>query len=176
MPLFKFGLLHPDVFGTVASHSGLIVADVVLASGPIVVAENPDGFVGPNPQKFLTSAGYAMSAAWSPNLNNPPFFVDLPFEYPSGNIIESVRTRWLEHDAFTLLDTYAANFSSLNGIYFDCGDQDELNICAGNGFMIQKLDAYGIDYTYETFNGGHLNKAFERLAVSLSFCSDSMNP
>ena len=172
---FKLGMKHPDVFGAVASHSGLIVMDVMLSLGPIVVAENPEGFLGPDPTKFLTSAGYAMSAAWSPNLSNPPFFVDLPFEFPSGNVIPDVAIRWYEQDPFMMLDTYADNFRSLNGIYFDCGAMDELNICAGDDYMKQKLNAYEIDYTYEEFIGGHFNKIFSRLEVSLGFCSDKMN-
>ncbi len=173
---FKFGLLHPDIFGTVASHSGLLLLDAMLTLGPVVVAENPDGFVGPDPQKFLTSAGYAMSSAWSPNLNNPPFYVDLPFEYPSGDVIQEVRNKWLEHDVFSMIDTHVGNFKSLNGIYFDLGLYDELGLGDAYPFIIQKMDAYGIDYTYETFQGGHFTKTFERLAVSLAFCSDSMNP
>lgn len=172
---FKFGMKHPDIYGVVASHAGMLVVDSVLSMGELIVAENPNGFTGPDPTKFFTSAGYAMSAAWSPNLNNPPFFVDLPFEYPSGAVIPEVSAQWYQNDPFNLLDTYANNFRSLNGIYFDCGDYDELNSCAANVYMIQKLDAYGIEYTYETFNGGHFDKMFSRLAVSLQFCSDNMS-
>ena len=175
---FLFGMKHPDVFSAVASHSGLIVFDVMLSLGPIIVEENkPDGFTGPDPTKFLTSAGYAMSAAWSPNLNNPPFYVDLPFEYPSGDVIPSVAAQWYTNDPFTMLQNpvYAANFSTLNGIYFDCGNFDELNICAGNDYMIQLLDAIGLNYTYVPFDGGHFSNIFSRLEVSLAFCSDAMN-
>lgn len=172
---FKFGMKHPDIFGAVASHAGMLVIDIMLSLGEVVVAENPDGFIGPDPTKFLTSAGYAMSAAWSPNVNNPPFFVDLPFEYPSGNVIPAVAELWHENDPFSMLDTHAANFGSLNGIYFDCGNNDELGSCAGNDFMRQKLDAHGIEYTYETYDGGHFDKMFSRLAISLEFCSDNMN-
>lgn len=172
---FLFGMKHPDVFGTVASHSGMIVLDLPLSMGSVLIAENPNGFTGPDPTKIFTSAAYAMSSAWSPNLNNPPFFVDFPFEYPSGDINESVRERWLENDPFTLLDTYANNFRSLNGIYFDCGSYDELNICAANDYMKQKLDAYGINYTYEGFDGGHFSNIFSRLEKSLSFCSNTLS-
>ena len=172
---FLFGMKHPDIFGVIASHSGLIVMDVVLSVGKIVVAENPGGFTGPDPTKFLTSAGYAMSSAWSPNFNKPPFFVDLPFEYPSGDVIPSIANKWYENDPFTLLNTYADNFRSLKGIYFDCGNFDELNMCAGNGYMMQKLDAFHINYTYDTFDGGHFSKIFSRLEISLEFCSDKMN-
>lgn len=172
---FKFGLKHPDIFGAVASHSGLLLLDAILSLGPVVVAENPDGFIGPDPSKFLTSAGYAMSSAWSPNLNNPPFYVDLPFEYPSGNVIAGVRDRWLEHDVFSLIDTHLNEIKSLNGIYLDVGIYDELGLGGAYPYLIQKLEAYEIDYTFETFEGGHFSKIFSRLEVSLAFCSDKMN-
>ena len=172
---FKLGLLHPDVFGTVASHSGLLLLDAMLSLGPSVCAENPNGMTGPDLNKFMTSAAYAMSACWSPNLTNPNFFVDLPFEYPSGAVIPEVAMKWYEHDVFTMLDTYIENFRSLDGIYFDIGLNDELGMHQAYPFLVQKLDAYGVEYTYETFNGGHFTNSFERLEVSLEFCSDSMN-
>ena len=173
---FKFGLLHPDVFGTVASHSGLLLVDAMLSLGPVVMAENPDGMTGPDPAKFMTSAAFAMSACWSPNLENPNFFVDLPFEYPTGDVVPEVAMKWYAHDVFSMLDTYVDNFKSLDGIYMDIGLNDELNMDEAYPFLTQKLDAYGVDYTYETFNGGHFTNSFERLAVSLEFCSNSMNP
>lgn len=173
---FRFGLLHPNVFGSVASHSGLLLLDAVFAAGPQILLENPDGFMGPDPQKFLTSAAYAMSAAWSPNLNNPPFYVDLPLDYDTGNPVPEVIMKWYANDVFNMLDTYIANFKSLDGIYLDLGLYDEVGLGPAYPFLIQKLDAYGVDYTYQTFEGGHFNKTFERLAVSLEFCSDTMNP
>ena len=173
---FKFGLLHPDVFGTVASHSGLLLVDAMLSLGPVVMAENPNGMTGPDPAKFMTSAAFAMSACWSPNLENPNFYVDLPFEYPTGDVVPEVAMKWYAHDVFSMLDTYVDNFKSLDGIYMDIGLNDELNMDEAYPFLTQKLDAYGVDYTYETFNGGHFTNSFERLAVSLEFCSNSMNP
>lgn len=172
---FKLGMLHPDIFGTVASHSGLLLLDALIASGPLIIAENPDGFTGPDPAKFLTSAMYAMSACWSPNLNTPPFFVDLPFAYPSGDVIPNVYMRWAAHDVFQMLDTYIDNFKSLEGIYLDIGMYDELGMNEAYPFLIQKLNAYGVNYQYETFEGGHFTNTFERLEVSLGFISDTMN-
>ena len=173
---FKFGLLYPDVFGVVGSHTGLLYADGLLMLGEAIVAENPDGFNGPDPTKFLTSASYAMSSAWSPNLANPPFFVDLPFEFPTGAVIPDVREKWLAHDVFTMLDTYHENFRSLSGIYMDAGIYDELGMNQMMFACAQKLDAYGIPYTAEEFEGGHFNRLFSRLERSLAFCSEHMNP
>lgn len=171
---FKFGLTHSDVFNTVASHAGLLLVDAPLAMGEMVIAENPDGFMGPDPAKMLTSAGYAMSAAWSPNLTNPPFYVDLPFEWPSPAPIPEVATKWYQHDVFNLLDTHVNEFKSLSGIYFDVGLYDELGTGLAYPYLIDKLNYYSIDYTFESFEGGHFNKTFERLAISLAFCSNAM--
>ena len=176
---FKFGMQHSDTFSTIASHSGLLVLDAVLGMGPLVVAENPDGFTGldgfagMDHTKFFTCTMYAMSAAWSPNLYAPDG-IDLPFEWPSGNIIPEVRKRWLQHDVFTQLDSHINELKLLKGIYFDVGNKDELETGTSYPYIIQKLDKYGIDYHFETFEGGHFDKMFERLAISLAFCSDAL--
>jgi len=40
--------------------------------------------------------------------------------------------------------------------------------------MVQKMDAYGLEHTVETFEGRHFANTFERREVSLSFISDHM--
>lgn len=177
---FKFGMLHPDIFGTVASHSGLLLQDALFDPGFVYVLEqeNEGGFNGPDPTKFLTSAMYAMSAAWSPNLNNPPFYVDLPFEFHAdGHLypVPEVVALWHQNDVFTLLDTNHDAFNSLNGIYLDVGLLDELNTQLAHVPVIDKMDFFGIDYTFETYEGGHHTNLFERLAVALEFCSNHIN-
>jgi S-formylglutathione hydrolase FrmB len=176
---FKFGMLHPDIFETVASHSGLLFVDAFLDPNFIYLLEqeNQGGFTGPDPTKFLTSAMYAMSAAWSPNFNNPPFYVDLPLEFQADNHlypIPEVMNLWHQNDVFNLLDSYHDDFNTLNGIYLDVGLFDELGTQLAHEPVITKLDYYNIDYTFETYNGGHHTHMFERLAVALDFCSNKM--
>lgn len=177
---FKFGMLHPDIFGTVASHSGLLLVDALFDPGFIYLLEqeNQGGFTGPDPTKFLTSAMYAMSAAWSPNLGNPPFYVDLPLEFHAdGHLypVPAVIDLWHQNDVFSLLNTYHDTFNSLNGIYLDVGIYDELGTQLAHVPVIAKLDFFGIDYTFETYEGGHHSNMFERLAISLQFCSNALN-
>lgn len=171
----KLGMKHPDKFGTVAAHSAPLYFEGFKAQTPLIIAENPDGMMGPDPAKFLTSSIYAFAAAWSPNLNNPPFMVDLPFEHPSGATIEETWARWLEHDPLTMLGTYGANFKSLDGIYFDAGLNDVFGFNLTADAFHQALDANGIAHTYENFDGDHFDKAFARLEVSLGFCSGKMH-
>jgi enterochelin esterase-like enzyme len=175
---FKFGMLHPDVFGTVASHSGLLYVDALFSLADVIKQENPDGFTGPDPTKFLTSTMYAMSAAWSPNLNNPPFFVDLPFEFDNDGLlypVPEVIDLWHQNDVFTLLDSYHDAFNSLNGLYLDVGIYDELGTQLAHVPVITKLNYFTIDYTFEQYPGGHHSNLFERLAVALEFCSNRIN-
>jgi len=172
---FKFGMLHPDVFGIVASHSGLLLVDALLEFAPFIELENPNGFTGPDSSKFLTSSMYAMSSAWSPNLNNPPFYVDLPFEFnEDGHLypVMEVMNRWHQQDVFSLLDLYHDDLSTLNGLYFDVGIYDELGTNLTHPYIVNKLNYYNIDYTFETYEGGHHTNMFERLAIALEFCSN----
>ena len=81
----KLGMLHPDKFSVVASHTGLLYLEGFLADPAPIFAENPGGEIVPGPGKFFTNALYAFAAAWSPNLNNPPYMVDLPFDAFWGN-------------------------------------------------------------------------------------------
>ncbi|PTX44354.1 putative esterase [Christiangramia gaetbulicola] len=174
---FKFGMLHPDVFGTVASHSGLLFVDALFSLSDVIKQENPDGFNGPDPAKFFTSALYAFSAAWSPNLHNPPFYVDLPLEFgEDGNLypVPEVIALWYQNDVFNLLDYYNADFKSLDGIYLDVGIYDELGTNLAHQPVLAKMDYYNVDYTFETYEGGHHTHMFERLARALEFFSNNM--
>jgi len=179
----KFGMQHPDIFKTVASHSGLLFVDALFSPDFIYLLEleNQGGFTGPDPTKFLTSAMYAMSAAWSPNLNNPPFYVDLPLEFHADDhlypVLE-VAGLWHQNDVFTLIDSYIDALNSLNGIYLDVGANDELSTELAHAPVKGKLDFYDIDYIFEQppyNNGGHHTHLFERLALSLEFCSNALN-
>ncbi|MHC4371278.1 MAG: alpha/beta fold hydrolase, partial [Planctomycetota bacterium] len=170
----KLAMKHPDVFGAVASHGGALYFEVLKGLMPAVIEENPAGITGPAPDKPMTSVCYSMSAAFSPNLANPPFFVDLPFEYPSPEIIDEVWDRIMEHDVLTMLGTYGTNVSSLRGIYMDVGAQDEFASNFQTDALHQALDAAGIVHECEIYSGTHYDRLFERLTISLKFLSDAL--
>jgi len=172
----KLGMLHPDKFSVVASHTGLLYLPGVLAMGQVILDENPDGEFIPDPTKFFTSAMFAFGAAWSPNLEKPPFMVDFPID-EFGNAIPEVSEKWLKHDVFTMLDDpiNLENFKSLEGVYLDAGLQDELGMKDMSDALSMKMTAFGIPHTYENFDGGHFSKLFSRLEISLKFCSDRMD-
>jgi len=166
---------HPDVFSAVASMSPPLGFDIIAeAMIPEVIKQNPDGMSGPSkdPDKEYTNYMYALSAALSPNLNSPPFFVDLPFEYPTGKIIEPIRQLWLKADPLTMLSVYSPSLLKLKGIYIDVGDKDLPGFTAAAEAFHQKLLSMGIKHEYNLFQGGHGDNAVERAVSSIGFLSD----
>jgi len=168
----KLAMKHPDMFSAVAAHGPLLYFEAMKPMIPLVIAENPDGMMGPSVEKLATSLIYAMAAAFSPNTENPPFYVDLPFEYPGGEIIDSVWNRWLEHEPFTMLSTYGDNLASLRGIHFEAGDKDEFGCNYSVEAFHQALAAVGIEHEYAIYDGGHSDKFYDRLPILVKFLSD----
>ncbi len=74
-----------------------------------------------------------------------------------------------------MLETYSGNLASLRGVYFDVGNQDEFGANFDAQVFHQVLTEAGIAHEYETYDdGGHFNRMFERLTISLSFLSDAL--
>lgn len=165
---------HQETFSAVASLSPPLGFDIISeAMIPEVIKENPDGMSEPWPDaEQYTRYIYALSAALSPNLSNPPFFVDLPFEYPSGEIIESVRQRWLVADPLTMLSVYSSSLMEMNGIYIDVGDEDLPGFKAAADVFHQELVSIGIDHKYDVYHGDHHANAVGRAISALTFLSD----
>ncbi len=165
---------HPEIFSAVASMSPPLGFDIVAeAIIPEVIKENPDGMSGPGPDAGqFTSYFYALSAALSPNLDNPPFFVDLPFEYPDQEIIESVRQRWLLGDPLTMLNVDSSSLAKMNGIYIDVGSEDLPGFKDAADAFHQALDRMNIEHVYNVYEGDHYANAVERAINSLTFLSD----
>ena len=163
---------YPETYSAVVSLSPPLGFDVISEEMiPEVLKENPDGMGVPNSEQY-TSYIYALSAALSPNLNNPPFFVDLPFEYPGGEMIQQVRQRWLEADPLTMLSTYGASLMDMKGVYIDVGDEDLPGFKAAADAFHQELMDMGIQHSYDVYQGDHYANPIERAVNLLTFLAD----
>ena len=164
---------HPETFSAVASMSPPLGFDIMSEEMiPEVIRENPDAMTGPGPGSGqYTRYVYALSAALSPNLSNPPFFVDLPFQYPNSEIIEPIRQRWLEADPLTMLSVHKSSLMEMSGIYIDVGDNDLLGFKAAADAFHQELMDMGIQHEYNVYHGDHYAMAVERAISSLTFLS-----
>ena len=169
----SLAMKHPEIFSAVASMSPPLGFDVIAEMMiPEVVAENPNGMTGPGPDAGqFTSYMYALSAALSPNLDNPPYFVDMPFEYPNLEIIESVRQRWLVGDPITMLNNDSSSLKKMSGIYIDVGTEDLPGFKQAADAFHQALVEMNIQHEYNVYEGDHYAKEVERATSSLTFIS-----
>lgn len=113
---------------------------------------------------FLTRITFASAAAWSPNPQKPPFFIDLPVE--NGQVQPLVLSRWAANRPLVTLDQYVFNIRKLNGLAFDAGSRDR-GIAASIKELSKVLDNYGIKHVYEEYEGDHVNRVAERIETSL---------
>lgn len=160
------GLRHPELYRGWASHCGRTSLDPDNFWISQILAENGgSGPYDPDAGSF-TQGAFAMASAYSPNLENPPYFVDFILD-SAGNRVDSVYAQWLLH--------YPACNPPLNpgvatqAIYFDCGLQDELGNYPANVAFAETLDARGLAYEFQSFIGGHIDRLPERFPISLAF-------
>jgi len=172
-----FAMRHPDVFGAVASLNGALRIMDILAPGALkmMAEESPEGITGPPirfpyPDKFCTSDLYMLSAAWSPNPDTPPFYMDLPVD-EKIQLREDIVQKWAAYDLFQMLPNYVSALASLRGIYLDAGDKDEVASASQAQAFSDALTAAGINHRLEIFDGMHMDKMYTRLKVSLSYLS-----
>jgi enterochelin esterase-like enzyme len=112
------------------------------------------------PQVFL-----ALSAAFSPNPNRPPLYVDFPFERKDDRWrpVEDVQLQWSQHSPYDMLPRYASRLRRLRGLAFDVGTHDDLVAPSDLAAVDSALDRAGVVHHFETYDGDHTNRIGERM-------------
>ncbi len=162
----ELALKHPDLFGAVSSHSGPIALSNVTDLIPDLMAETWFGVFLPA-NGIVSMFMFGASGAFSPNLLNPPFYVDLPVT-TDGAVIPEIFDQWMLHDPLTLAMADIPGLDSL-AIYIDCGDQDDYYFDVQAGEFSDSLTAAGIPHEFTIYPGDHLNNLAQRYPFSLGF-------
>lgn len=161
----RIGMKRPDVFSSLYA----------MSSCCLTASLNPGGRGGAalealkSPQEAKSGGGrggvvlLAEAAAWSPNPNNPPFFVDLPTK--EGQPQPEVVARWAANAPLAMIDQYIPNLKKMHAIGLEVGLQDTL--AASNKTLDETLTRFGVAHTYETYEGNHTNKVPERFEEKL---------
>ncbi len=114
----------------------------------------------------------AGSAAWAPNPNKPPFYANLPTI--DGVIQPDIVSKIHANQALAIIDQYIGNLKQMTAIAFDVGDKDTA-IAAASRKLSAVLDDYGIDYSFEVYDGDHFNRLRERLEMhAIPFFSENL--
>ena len=150
----RIGLKHADIFGAVYIMSPCCLAP--RQAGPVNPANEKALQAVKTPQDsaklpFMLRAQLASAAAWSPNPNNPPLYLDLPTK--DGVVQQDVVAKWAASAPLAFIDQYIGNLRQYKAIAIDVGDQDGLR--AGAVRLHEVLDSYRIANTFEIYKGTH---------------------
>jgi enterochelin esterase-like enzyme len=155
----RIGMKHADVFGSLYIMSPCCLSPG--APGPVSAEVHQAMAEIKSPADsaklpFSARAQLAAAAAWSPNPENPPLYLDLP----TGDAQADVLARWAANAPLTFIHQYIGNLRRYDAIAIDVGDQDGLRTDTAR--LRDTLDAYGIKNSFEEYAGDHTNKLGDR--------------
>ena len=118
----RIGMKHPEVFGSLYIMSPCCLS--ARGGGPANPANESALAAVKTPADAATlpfglRAQLASAAAWSPNPNNPPLYVDLP----AGANQQAVLAKWAANAPLAFIDQYIGNLRQYRAIAIDVGDR-----------------------------------------------------
>jgi enterochelin esterase-like enzyme len=148
----RIGMKHADVFGSLYIMSPCCLSP--RGAGPANPANEEALASLKTPADaaklpFGLRAQLAAAAAWSPNPNKPPLYLDLP----TPGTEQAVLARWAANAPLAFVDQYIRQLRGYRAIAMDVGDMDTLK--ADTGRLHDALTAYGITHQFEIYGGTH---------------------
>lgn len=156
---FRIAMKRPDVFGSMYALSACCAMDKgdsseqMTAAGTYTTREQVAALRYPN------KGTLARAAAWSPNPDNPPFFLDLPVK--NGVPQPEIQQRWVANSLVPLIAQHANDLKRYSAIRFDVGLAD--NLLAANRLIDDAMTRAGIRHTFDTYEGDHNGRIAERI-------------
>lgn len=104
------------------------------------------------------------SAFFSPNPNSTEMGIDFPFDWNTGEFIDSVWSKWLTFDPARNVKNYFRQLENMSSIFLDVGTMDEFSAMWGARSIDSQLTEAKVKHTYEEYNDGHfgINYRFEK--------------
>ena len=157
----RIGMKHADVFGSVYIMSPCCLSPRQVGPMNAELAKTLEAVKTPEESaklQFFSRAQLATAAAWSPNPNKPPLYLDLPTK--DGVPQPDVFARWTANAPLAFVDQYVGSLRRYRAIAIDVGDQDGLRNDASK--LHEVLDRYGISNSFEIYQGTHTSKLADR--------------
>lgn len=159
----RIGQKYPDVFSSIYLLSPCCLApqtNTPQLTPAYLRADSITTMVEFEKADFGTKAAFASAAAWSPNPERPPFFVDLPVM--DGKLQPEVLAKWNANRPLATLDQNIYNLKKLKAIAFDAGTRDQ-SIAASIRVLHAELNKYGLKHSFEIYDGDHVNRVADRI-------------
>ncbi|MGC2828912.1 MAG: alpha/beta fold hydrolase, partial [Candidatus Acidiferrum sp.] len=123
----RIGMKHSDVFGSLYIMSPCCLSPRAAASLNPEDEKALEAVKTPEDSAKLTffqRAQLATAAAWSPDPNNPPLYLDLPVK--DGAVQPDILAKWAANAPLAFVDQYIDGLRRYRAIAMDVGDQDRL--------------------------------------------------
>lgn len=157
----RIGMKYPHVFSSIYALSPCCLGSFAAqGAGKPSAAEAIKSKEEIAKADFGTKAQLASAAAWSPNPNAPPLFLDLPTA--NGEARPEVVARFTANAPLVMVHQYLFNLRSLKGIAFDAGTADK-SIHATSVELDRILTDYKLAHDWGSYEGDHLNRVAERI-------------
>ena len=157
----RIGMKHSDVFGSVYIMSPCCLSPRTAGPANAEIDRALEAVKTPEDStklSFFARATLASAAAWSPDPNRPPLYLDLPVK--DGQAQPDVLAKWTANAPLAFVDQYIWALRQYRAIAMDVGDQDSLRVDAGK--LHDVLDEYGIASSFEVYPGTHTSKVADR--------------
>ena len=183
------GLLHPEVWGSVASHAGDALFEVCYLPGfrdtARVLATRYEGSwdrwraevrtrgLLSDDADFDLLNDWCMAACYSADEDGT---VHVPFEPATGQMRPEVWARWLHWDPVRMIARSADAARSWTSVWLDAGTRDEMFLDRGCVAVHEALADAGVTeptVRFELHGGGHRNQE-GRFLLSLAWLSGRM--
>ena len=162
----KIGMKNADVFGALYMMSPCCLENSLPTNAGLIKnllkVTDPSQFES---QPFFVRISLAAAAAWSPNPNKPPMYIDFPFD-ENGEAIDSIAQRFKSHEIIPNLSTHLNDLQELDQISIDVGSQDFM-IRNSAETLHQELEKLGIENAFEIYEGDHTNQIGQRLGSDI---------
>jgi S-formylglutathione hydrolase FrmB len=167
------GTNHPDVFGALALLSAGSGFDHTLKNFFYRYYDHiyPDEPSGPVQGDIFSWMCYGMAAAYSPRVEDAPYFSAFPVEFPSGRIVPEIWAEWLAFDPINTCETRVEQVRQLRGILLDVGRNDELGLHYGHRILSSRLMHMGVNHDIEEHGGTHTSHMFVSIRNALMWFS-----
>lgn len=154
----RIGMKHANVFGALylmspccLSARGLFGVTPEAMKAYAAMKSPADSVNLPWAQRGTLAA----AAAWSPNPQNPPLYLDLPLN-PDGKTRDDVMAKWAANAPLSFVDQYIPNMRRYAAIAMDVGDKDGLK--TDTETLHKALETYGIANSFTLYEGDHTNR------------------
>jgi enterochelin esterase-like enzyme len=154
----RIAMHHPELF------RAIYALDPCCLLPRQITAEQSQKYEGLTPEQvakgdFGIRTTYAVAAAWSPDPNKPPFYVDLPTT--NGVLDPLVIAEWYANAPVAMVPQFLPALKSLDGIGMETGSKDFVKTDVEA--MHAQLLKFGIAHDWYFHDGDHGSKVSEDL-------------